>query len=166
MGRHPPAGGSGLIPGSGDPLDKEMATHSSILAWEMPQTEKPDGPQSMGHIKVGPNRETTNRSISKDHTQVCVCVSVCISLSPSWSLSRKLHLFLPLTLLTPAMGPFLWPRALTGAMALAEELAPTVCLPSHDCMRVSVCPCAWPVTCLLSQEGPVLGGWHRGKGGG
>ena len=75
MGRHPLAGGSGLIPGSGDPLDKEMATHSSILAWEMPQTEKPDGPQSMGHIKVGPNRETTNRSISKDHTQVCVCVS-------------------------------------------------------------------------------------------
>ena len=32
-----------------------MATHSSILDWEMPRTEEPDGPQSMGSIKVGHN---------------------------------------------------------------------------------------------------------------
>ena len=31
-----------------DPLKKEMTTHSSILAWKIPQTEKPDGLQSMG----------------------------------------------------------------------------------------------------------------------
>jgi len=31
-----------------DPLPKEMAIHSSILAWEIPQTEKPIGLQSMG----------------------------------------------------------------------------------------------------------------------
>jgi len=31
-----------------DPLEKEMATHSSILASEIPWTEEPDGPQSMG----------------------------------------------------------------------------------------------------------------------
>ena len=36
------------IPGSGDPLEKEMATHSSILAWEIPWTEEPDKLQSMG----------------------------------------------------------------------------------------------------------------------
>ena len=30
-----------------DPLEKEMATHSSILAWEIPQTEEPGGLQSM-----------------------------------------------------------------------------------------------------------------------
>ena len=30
-----------------DPLEKEMATHSSSLAWEIPWTEKPDGLQSM-----------------------------------------------------------------------------------------------------------------------
>ena len=30
-----------------DPLAKEMATHSSILAWEIPWTEKPGGLQSM-----------------------------------------------------------------------------------------------------------------------
>ena len=34
--------------GQEDPLEKEMATHSSILAWEIPWTEKPGGPQSMG----------------------------------------------------------------------------------------------------------------------
>ena len=34
--------------GPEDPLKKEMATHSSILAWEIPWTEKPGGPQSMG----------------------------------------------------------------------------------------------------------------------
>ena len=31
-----------------DPLEKEMATRSSILAWEIPWTEKPGGLQSMG----------------------------------------------------------------------------------------------------------------------
>ena len=31
-----------------DPLEKEMATHSSILAWRIPWAEEPDGLQSMG----------------------------------------------------------------------------------------------------------------------
>ena len=31
-----------------DPLEKGRATHSSILAWEIPWTEEPDGLQSMG----------------------------------------------------------------------------------------------------------------------
>ena len=34
--------------GQEDPLQKGMATHSSILAWEIPWTEEPDGLQSMG----------------------------------------------------------------------------------------------------------------------
>ena len=34
-----------------DPLEKEMATHSSILAWEIPWTERPGGLQSMGSQK-------------------------------------------------------------------------------------------------------------------
>ena len=34
--------------GQEDPLEKEMATHSSIFAWEIPWTEKSDGLQSMG----------------------------------------------------------------------------------------------------------------------
>ena len=39
--------------GREDPLEKEMATHSSIIAWEIPWTEKPGGLQSMGSERVG-----------------------------------------------------------------------------------------------------------------
>ena len=53
--KNPPAhagevGGGGGVQSLGweDPLEKEMATHSSILAWEIPWTEEPGGPQSMG----------------------------------------------------------------------------------------------------------------------
>ena len=35
-----------------DPLEKEMATHSSILAWEIIWTEEPSGLQSMGSQRV------------------------------------------------------------------------------------------------------------------
>ena len=38
--------------GREDPLEKEMATHSRILAWEIPRTEEPGGLQSMGSQKV------------------------------------------------------------------------------------------------------------------
>ena len=36
-----------------DPLQKGMATHSSILVWEIPWTEEPGGPQSMVSQRVG-----------------------------------------------------------------------------------------------------------------
>ena len=39
--------------GQEDPLQKEMATQSSILAWRIPWTEEPDGLQSMGSQRVG-----------------------------------------------------------------------------------------------------------------
>ena len=43
--KNPPANARdvGLIPGLEDPLEKEMATHSSILDWETPWTEEPGG---------------------------------------------------------------------------------------------------------------------------
>ena len=45
---HANAGDSSSIPGSGRSLEKEMATYSSILAWEIPWIEKPGGLQFMG----------------------------------------------------------------------------------------------------------------------
>ena len=39
--------------GQEDPLEKEMATHSSILAWRIPWTEEPGGLQFMGSQRVG-----------------------------------------------------------------------------------------------------------------
>ena len=48
-------GDAGSIPGSGSPegpLEEEMATHSSILAWEIPWTEELCGLQSMGSQRI------------------------------------------------------------------------------------------------------------------
>ena len=42
-----------LIPGLEDPLEKEMATHSGILAWKIPWRAEPDGLQSMGSQRSG-----------------------------------------------------------------------------------------------------------------
>ena len=39
--------------GQEDPLEKEMATHSSTFAWKIPWTEEPGGLQSMGSQRVG-----------------------------------------------------------------------------------------------------------------
>ena len=41
--------------GQEDPLEKEMATHSSILAWETPWTEEPGRLQFMGSQRAGPD---------------------------------------------------------------------------------------------------------------
>ena len=41
--------------GQKDPLEEEMATHSSILAWRIPWTEEPGGLQSMGSQKSRAN---------------------------------------------------------------------------------------------------------------
>ena len=42
-----------------DPLEKEMAIHSSTLAWRIPWMEEPGGLQSMGSQRVGHNRATS-----------------------------------------------------------------------------------------------------------
>ena len=41
--------------GREDPLEKEMAIHSSTIAWKVPWTEEPGGPQSTGLLRVGHN---------------------------------------------------------------------------------------------------------------
>jgi len=48
-----------------DPLEKKMATHSSILAWEIPRTEEPGGLQSIGSQSVGQNDKTTATGFQK-----------------------------------------------------------------------------------------------------
>ena len=46
--------------GREDPLEEGMTTHSSVLAWEIPWTEKPGGLQSMGLHRVGHNGAHTH----------------------------------------------------------------------------------------------------------
>ena len=52
------AGDSVHYLGQEDPLEKEMATPSSILAWRIPWTEEPGGLQSMGSQRVRHNLAT------------------------------------------------------------------------------------------------------------
>ena len=48
--------------GQEDPLEKEMATYSSILAWEIPWTEEPGGLQSMGSRELDMTEHTIDVS--------------------------------------------------------------------------------------------------------
>ena len=53
MVKNPPDNAEVQSPGYENPLEKEMATHSSILAWKIPWTEEPGRLQSMGLLRVG-----------------------------------------------------------------------------------------------------------------
>ena len=56
---------AGSIPESRRSLEKEMAIHSSILAWEIPWTEEPGWLQSMGSQKVGHDLATEQQQLEK-----------------------------------------------------------------------------------------------------
>ena len=48
-----------------------MATHSSILAWKIPQTEEPGELQSMGQQRVGHNEATNTTTIKRTENSKC-----------------------------------------------------------------------------------------------
>ena len=59
--------------GQEDSLEKEMTTHSGILAWKMPSTEEPGGLQSMGSERVGQDLVTTQQqNIDIDGLSICI----------------------------------------------------------------------------------------------
>ena len=58
-----------------DPLEKGMATHSSILAWRIPWTEEPGGEESMGPQRVGRDWATTTLSFMLQHVSALHSVS-------------------------------------------------------------------------------------------
>ena len=73
--------------GQKDALEKEMATHSSILAWKIPWTEEPGGLQSMGSRRV---RQTEVTEHALVHTKwgrhsllITLTVAACISSNPT-----------------------------------------------------------------------------------
>ena len=63
-----------------DPLEKGMATHSSLLSWRIPWTEKPGGLQSMGHKRVRHEQLDNSNSMS-DGSQPSHIKSSCKSVS-------------------------------------------------------------------------------------
>ena len=60
-----------------DPLEEDVETHSSILAWRIPWTEEPGGLQSTGSQRVGQDRSdwsmhrSTDRWNSSNETALC-----------------------------------------------------------------------------------------------
>ena len=56
-------GDPGSVPGLRDPLEKEVAIHSNILAWKIPETEGPGGLQSMGSQIAGHDSVTNTRTL-------------------------------------------------------------------------------------------------------
>ena len=76
--------------GQEDPLEKAMATHSNIPAWEIPWTEEPGGLQSVGKQESDITEQLNNNSnIRGLHTlegqsnEKCVCDKVCLPVCPS-----------------------------------------------------------------------------------
>ena len=67
-----------------DPVEKEMASHSSILAWRTPWTEEPGGLQSVGSQRVRHDRVTEHSAFH------CVCAMdtahLLCPLTPQWAL--------------------------------------------------------------------------------
>ena len=77
-------------------LEKEMATHSSVLAWRIPGTGEPGGLPSMGSLRVGHDWSDLAAAAA-----VAVCISQCCSLylshpplPPLWPQVCTLHLHL------------------------------------------------------------------------
>ena len=62
--------------GKEDPLEKEMATHSGILAWRIPRTEEPGGLQSRGHKESDMTEQLhfTSRRMDGEVFQLVLCV--------------------------------------------------------------------------------------------
>ena len=58
--------------GQKDPLEKEMATHSSVLAWRIPWTEEPSRLQSMESQRVG-------QDLAAIQMEILICISLMLS---------------------------------------------------------------------------------------
>ena len=70
-----------------DALEKGLATHSSILAWEPPRTEEPDGLQSTGLQRVSMTKQLNNNKPETAYPIACRLSSRCSRRAPSSQLS-------------------------------------------------------------------------------
>ena len=74
--------------GQEDPLEKEIATHSSILAWRIPLSEEPGGLQFMGSQKVGHNWVTNTFNTLSEALKTVVAMSF-TKKWPLWDKKKK-----------------------------------------------------------------------------
>mgnify|MGYP006996426148 CR=1 FL=1 len=72
-----------------DPLEEEMATHSSILVWKIPWTEESCGLQSMESQRLGHDR-VTNTDMHADQSQYQVKENTSLNLQSSFMMKASL----------------------------------------------------------------------------
>ena len=108
-----------------DPLEKEMATHSNILAWEIPWTEEPSGLQPMGSQRDRHNLAT------KQQQHMCVCVVVgccwvsqsCLTFVTLWTHARLPCPSLPLGICSNSCSLSWWCHSTISCSITPSPLA-------------------------------------------
>ena len=98
-----------------DPLEKKMATHSSILAWRIPWTEEPGRLQSMGLQRVG-------------HDWATFTLNIIISTCNQYEVGEVLHSFYHAKSLKPGV------QYTIARQTIQHHHNPTLC-PNHWCQR-------------------------------
>ena len=145
--------------GQEDPLEEEMATHSSILAWEIPRTEEAGGLQSMGPQRVRISWATEQHTLVTGFRRVLEPPQVWGSYRHRlWSVSSWATLQDPLSpLLTPA----------TTEMTKFRFYQPHWLHLKSSSPRCTACSCFLPVSFLVcSTEHPEAPWTHTRQDGG
>ena len=107
-----------------DPLEEDMATHSSVLAWRIPWTEEPGGLQSMGSQRVGYTLRTKQQQQNITQTVTASVLAMlfhsCASPAPQQSQHQWSRQSFPLsgttTVISEAPKPRHQPRACRAAV--------------------------------------------------
>ena len=136
-----------------DPLEKGMAAHSSVLAWEIPWTEEPGGLQSTGSQRVGHDRATEQQLLSCVST-TCQGWEPLAGLCPLLSVPSVRLLTHPIALCNLALRT-LSPEFCFRQFEFPVEVSPSVLLShrvTHTISQPLLChphPCPLPATRLL-----------------
>ena len=126
--------------GQGDPLEEEMATHSSILAWRIPWAEELGGLQSMGSQRVRHDWATKQQS-SVSSVQSLSCVQLFVT---PWTAARQTSLFL------------------INSWSLLKLMSIKPVMPSNHlilCRPLLLLPSIFPSTMVLSSESVLCIRW-------
>ena len=118
-------------PGQKDPLEKGMATHSSILAWRIPRTEESGGLQSTGLQRVGHEWATNTFTFHIFKKSTALKWTYCLVLG--WSFLTE-HYLAPMKLSSNAFSSLTLPkqRKQTWWMEVGEGGREAVCRLNHS----------------------------------
>ena len=138
-----------------DPLEKKMATHSSILAWEIPWTEEPGGLQSTGHKELNSTEQLTLSLWLVAHNPVHVGVFMISSVQ---SLSRVRLFATPWIASCQASLSITNSRSLPKLMSIELEMPPNYLI---LCCPILFLPSIFPNIRVFSNESALCIRWPK-----